>query len=104
MDENNATAEWRTLFEHVLENTTLNAGSKPGSTEWHALTCKVSALETLADMYTDLGIQVPSDMLRHRITAEARCANRALDELNLDPKFRISTAWPRLVRDLEVRL
>lgn len=104
MDENNATAEWRDLFTHVLEHTSLLPGPQAGSTEWHALTCKVSALETLADMYTDLGIQVPSDMLRHRITAEARCANRALDELNLDPKFRISTAWPRLVRDLEVRL
>lgn len=94
---NEITTYWLTRFSTVLNSRIADDLDQAGV----AKHCRDLSCRALADMHSALVLEVPSDMLRHRIQAEARGINAAQTVLEIHPDGRIPTYWPRLEEMIE---
>lgn len=89
MSAKSLTAEWIEIFTKITR-----PGQRPRVA---AFICVGYVGEYLTSMYDDLSLLQPSDVLRHRLTDEARAAYAATAELGiLFDAPRIPTHWQDL--------
>lgn len=93
MSAKSLTAEWIEIFTEA----TSDVLESPYRFIVQVAICRTEVLDYLTNMYDEMSLVLPSDMLRHRLTDEARAANSALESLGLQhDNFTIPARWQDL--------